>query len=112
MRIILKTNPSDTDALLFRARLYLAEDKIQKAVEDLSMITRNATRFAPGFYFLGQAQLKQGQSGEAKKSFTKAVELSPNWIDPILSLAQVNLAIGIPIWPSSQLTKSYVSTNE
>ena len=63
-------------------------------MEDLSIINRNAPSFAPGFYFLGQAQLKQGQISEAKKSFAKAIELAPNWLEAILSLAQVNLAAG------------------
>ncbi len=91
---ILTSNPNDVDGIFFRSRVNLAENNIQKAIEDLTIVTRNAPKFSPGFYFLGLAQARQNQIDEAKKSFAKAAELAPGYLNPRISLAQLHLATG------------------
>ena len=72
----------------------MADNDPKKASEDLSTVTRKTPRFAPGFYFLGQAQVRQNEVTEARKMLTKATELAPNWIEPKITLAQLHLAAG------------------
>ncbi len=91
---ILKIQPGDTDGHYFRGRLYLLEGDQQKAVEDLSIVTRNAPQFAQGYYFLGLAQLQDNQIQKARASLREATELNPFWIQPRLALAQICLATG------------------
>ena len=92
---ILKANANDNDGLFFRGRLYLAENEPKKAAEDLSTVTRNAPKFAPGLLFSrASADYGKTKSIEAKKTITKASELAPNWIEPKIALAQLYLAAG------------------
>ena len=91
---ILKTKPGDIDGHFFRGRIFLTEKNPQRAIEDLTISTTGAQRFGPGFYYLGQSQVAANQIENAKKSFSRAIELVPNWIPPRLMLAEINLAKG------------------
>ena len=89
----------------FRGRLNLAENDIKKAAEDLSIVTRKAPKFALGWFFLGQAQMRQNEINEAKKSIAKAAELAPNWIEPKIAMAQLNFAAGDNTLASGEIEK-------
>ncbi|HWP60825.1 MAG TPA: tetratricopeptide repeat protein, partial [Candidatus Acidoferrales bacterium] len=91
---ILKSDPGDVDGRYFRGRVALAEGNVKSASEEFSYVTRNAPRFAAGFYYLGLAQLKQSQLQGAKASLVKATELSPLWVQPRLMLARLYLTMG------------------
>ena len=91
---ILKSQPGDIDGSLYRGRLYLAQNDFQKAIDDLTLVTRGAPRLGPAYYFLGMAQRGVNRVDEAKTSFTKAIEFTPNWIPPRVALAQVHLSTG------------------
>ena len=51
-------------------------------------------QFALGWFFLGQAQMRQNEINEAKKSIAKAAELAPNWIEPKIAMAQLYFTAG------------------
>ena len=91
---ILKTEASDPDGLFFRGRLALDEGNAKQAVSDLIAAARNRPRFAPGFYLLGLAQMRNNQIEDAKKSLTWAADLSPNWSPPRVTLAKIHAAQG------------------
>src|SRR4030095_716686 len=91
---ILKVQPADPDALYFRGRINLVERNGQKATEDLVLVTKASPKFAPGYYYLGQAQLLTNRPDEAKKSFVRSTELSSTWVLPRLALAQLHFGYG------------------
>jgi len=91
---ILKTEATDADGLFFRGRLALEEGNPKQAVSDLIASVRNRLRFAPGFYLLGLAQMRNNQIEDAKKSLTWAADLSPNWFPPRITLAKIHAAQG------------------
>jgi len=70
------------------------ERNYRKAIQELSLVTRDNSRSPQPFYFLGLAQLQTRQLNQAKKSLVKAKELSPRWLPPRLALAQMHLAAG------------------
>jgi tetratricopeptide (TPR) repeat protein len=91
---ILKGEATDPDALFFRGRLALEEGNAKEAVSDLIAAARTRIRFAPGFYLLGMAQMRNHQVEDAKKSLTWAAEISPNWTPPRITLAKIHAAQG------------------
>ncbi len=86
---ILKAEATDPDGLFFRGRLALDEGNAKQAVSDLVAAARNRPRFVPGYYLLGIAQLRNHQIEDAKKSLSRASELSPYWMPPKLALAKI-----------------------
>lgn len=91
---ILKSDSGDIDGHFFRGRMDVMENNAQKAVENLTIVTRSRPQFAPGFFYLGVAQRSQGKIEDAKQNFAKAVELYPLWILPRVSLAEIYAATG------------------
>jgi len=91
---ILETSPDDVDGRFFRGRINIIENQNQKAIDDLTLVTRSRPQFAPGFYFMGVAQRSQSKIQEARQNFAKAVELFPLWIPPRTSLAEIQAASG------------------
>jgi len=91
---ILKSAPGDIDGLFFRGRIYIVANNPAKAIEDFAAVIRGRPQFAPGFFYLGIAQLSQSKTEDAKKNFAKAVELYPLWIPPRISLAEIYAASG------------------
>ena len=91
---ILKAEATDPDGLFFRGRLALDEGNAKQAVSDLIAAARNRPRFVPGFYLLGMAQLQNHQIEDAKKSLSRASELSPNWMAPKIALAKIYASQG------------------
>jgi tetratricopeptide (TPR) repeat protein len=91
---VLKGEATDADALFFRGRLALEEGNAKEAVSDLIAAARTRVRFAPGFYLLGMAQMRNHQVEDAKKSLSWAAEISPNWTPPRITLAKIHAAQG------------------
>lgn len=91
---IQKTQPEDTDATYFSGRLHLAQKEFPRAAEELFNVTRDASRFAPGYYFLGVARLGNNEIAQARAAFAKAKELIPLWLEPRAALARTYLATG------------------
>jgi tetratricopeptide (TPR) repeat protein len=93
---ILKAEPSDISALFFRGRIYLSEKEFRKAHDDFTKVTAADPRFAPGFFFLGVTQIGLSDIAQGRGSLLKALELSPNAIEPRLTLAEIYLNTGDP----------------
>jgi tetratricopeptide (TPR) repeat protein len=91
---ILKAQPGDTYTLFLRGRIYLIEKDFRKAYDDLMKVTAADPKFAPGFYYLAVAQIRLNDVAQARGSLLKALELSPNAIEPRLTLAEVYLNSG------------------
>jgi putative PEP-CTERM system TPR-repeat lipoprotein len=91
---VLKVEATDPDALFFRGRVDLEEGNAKQAVADLVAALRSRVRFAPGFYLLGLAQMRNHQIEDAKKSLTWASDISPNWAPPRVALAKIHAAQG------------------
>ena len=91
---IRKARRNDIDAVYFDGRIFLAEKDYVGATDKLFLVTRETPRFAPGYYFLGQARLATNDTRQAQVAFTQAKELNPVWLAPRLALARIYLASG------------------
>ena len=91
---IRKARRNDIDAGYFDGRIFLAEKDYVVATDKLFLVTRETPRFAPGYYFLGQARLGTNDTRQAQVAFTQAKELNPVWLAPRLALARMYLAGG------------------
>jgi tetratricopeptide (TPR) repeat protein len=93
-----KARLGDTDVLYLSGRLQLAQNEYDRAAEAFSQVTRDRPRFAPAYYFLGQARLGTNDTRQAKIALTKAKELNPVWLAPRMALARIYLGSGAYDW--------------
>ena len=102
---ILKSNSDDVDGRFYRGRVFLAEKKFKDAYEDLNFMARLSPQFAAGHLFLGIANASLTKTAEAKKNYTRATELAPNWVLPHITLAQLYLVSGEPDFALAEAEK-------
>jgi tetratricopeptide (TPR) repeat protein len=89
-----KARPGDADAIYFFGRLHLAQKEWARAAEVFRLATRNSPNFAFAYYFLGLARLENKEIAPAQTALTKALELSPTWLEPRTALARIHLITG------------------
>jgi tetratricopeptide (TPR) repeat protein len=91
---VLKTNPSDPQALLSKARIFIAESKYQEALGALQNALKSDPDSASIHYFLGVTQQSLGFSDLAKTSFTEALKLNPQMPEAAVALAAIETRSG------------------
>jgi len=74
---ILKQNPTNTQALLGRARSLLASDQAQAALQDLEQVLKKQPE-AGAFQLKAKALLKLQQPTQALQAYTQAIQKSPS----------------------------------
>ena len=94
VRAILKERPKEPQALVLQARISLARNNPQKAVQELE----NAQRLEPNVpalhYWKGVAYRQLGNLELAQHSFEQAISLNGHYVDPQLALAELALDRG------------------
>ncbi|MFA4945571.1 MAG: tetratricopeptide repeat protein [Lentisphaeria bacterium] len=63
------------DLLLWRGRLWLAQDRLGEAIAQLTALTRERPAFSEGWAALGSAQARAGSVSLAENQFRKALDL-------------------------------------
>jgi tetratricopeptide (TPR) repeat protein len=71
---------------------YLRKNEPARAVSIFETIITRAPKDPRGPHLVGLALLAQGKRAEAKKRFEAALELAPNYIDPLAQLVDLALA--------------------
>jgi len=71
---------------------YYEKSKYKEASLMYRKALQKDLRYGPAYYHLGLTQLKQGQGGDARRSFMRATDLDPANLDAFVRLADVDLA--------------------
>lgn len=91
---ILKTNPHDNDALIYRGQLEIAAGDADGATRTLQTVIKNDPNNAAAHYQLGVAFQKSGNLESAKSEWLGAVRLRPDLLEAQRSLALLAMRQG------------------
>jgi tetratricopeptide (TPR) repeat protein len=91
---VLKSNPHDVDALVFKGQLQLRRNDANGAVDSLQNALRNDPENAVAHYQLGLAFAQQQNEGRAESEWREAVRIHPDLTDAQRSLAGLELRRG------------------
>jgi tetratricopeptide (TPR) repeat protein len=91
---ILKANPHDVDALIYRGQIQLRQNDASGAVDSLQSALRNDPDNAAAHYQLGVAFDQQHNEGRAESEWRDAVRLKPTLTDADRALSAIELRRG------------------
>ena len=91
---ILKTNPREADALVFRGEIQLRHGDANGSVDSLQQAIKNDPENGVAHYQLGLAYEAQNNGAEAESELHQAVTLRPDITDAQRSLATLELRQG------------------
>jgi len=91
---ILKANPHDVDALIYRGQIQLRQNDASGAVDSLQTALRNDSDNAVAHYQLGLAFDQQHNEGRAESEWREAVRLKPTLTDADRALSAIELRRG------------------
>ncbi len=91
---MLKANPHDTDALIYRAQIQIHRNDASGAIDSLQAALRNDADNGVAHYWLGKAFDAQHNDSRAEAEWRDAVRLSPNLNDAQLALASLEMRRG------------------
>ena len=89
---LLKNEPNGVKALAMRGRLQLADNQVQQAIESLSAAVAADAKYAPGHYWLAQAQLRARRLSEARASLVTVLQLEPTYVPAQIEISRLHLA--------------------
>lgn len=94
---VLKENPKDSDAKSLAATFLLDQGDVNNALTQLQSVVTSAPDNAVAHYELGRAYLASGRSDAreaARQQFEKAISLRPDFPNPRIGLAQLQVTHG------------------
>jgi tetratricopeptide (TPR) repeat protein len=91
---ILKANPKDVDALVYKGQVQIRRNDSNGAIDSLQSALRYDAGNAVAHYQLGNAFAQQHNEGRAESEWREAVHLRPNLTDAQRSLAALELRRG------------------
>jgi len=91
---VLKSNPRDVDALVFKGQLQLRRNDAGGAADSLQSALRNDPENAVAHYQLGLAYAQQQSDGRAESEWREAVRIRPDLIDAQRAIAGLELRRG------------------
>ncbi len=90
------------DGLTFLARIEIANEEYEKAMETLQLATRQGTVNAQTWRLLGSLQVNRGYPADAIASFRKSLEIKPDdlrtivtYVDALVSMNRMDEALAI-----------------
>ena len=91
---VLQREPRNEEALLMKARFFVAERKLEDALKMAQAVVAANPQSAAGQYLLGTIERGRGRPAEAIAAFTEALKLNPRPSSAQVQLSELNLAIG------------------
>jgi len=93
-RQVILINPENTDAPTFIGALYAEQKRYAEALAQFEALAKNKNNRNPhvSWFYVGRLHLEENKPGaqaRAEKAFMNALEAKPEFIEAILSLAQV-----------------------
>src|SRR5262249_43674323 len=90
---VLKSDPKDAEARLLLASNLLQSGDSERAAAELQTAVQSDLRNPVTRNLLGNALSEQGQYALAVAEYEKAMQLDPNYLEPRLKLAQVQILL-------------------
>ena len=87
---ILKKNPQDVTAISFRARLLLADHRLDEAAAAVQSAMNINPRSAQVQYMVGKVKWARNELEEARKAFNEALDIEPYSVDASMELAALH----------------------
>ena len=84
-----KSDPMNTDRLMFKGRIQGLQNKLDEAIETFKMVSFINENFAPAHYERGEIYRKQGNFDRAEAFFRKALQANPKYALAELGLARI-----------------------
>lgn len=91
---LLKSNPNDSDSLIYKGQIQMRQKDVTGAVQSLQSALHNDPDNAVAHYQLGNAYSQQRDPTRAESEWQEAVRLRPSLTDAQRSLANVELDRG------------------
>lgn len=91
---ILKKNPNDSDALVYRSQMQISDGQLNDAISTLQTVIKNDPNHAEAHYVFGIGLEKQGNLERAESEWREAVRLRPNLLDAHRALAAAAMRQG------------------
>jgi len=91
---LLKKNPRDSLAHLFKGRFYLADGDSEKAIMEFNETQKYQSNLPTLHYWYAQAYLQRGAIGQAKQALETAIQLDPGYQTARLALAGLQNRMG------------------
>ena len=91
---VLKTNPHDVEALVFRAQILLHKNDASGAIDSLQNALRNDSENGNAHFWLGNAFAQKGDQTRAEAEWREAVRLRPDLTDALRALGTQELRRG------------------
>jgi tetratricopeptide (TPR) repeat protein len=93
---ILNLEPGHVEAALYLGALLAEEQKYDEAIQYFTKLAANAkfTETEKAYYYIGRVRTEQGAGtyNEAKRAFTKALSIKPEYAEAALALANLEFA--------------------
>ena len=91
---ILKGNPGDDDALVYRSQIQLNSGDVGSAAQTLETVVKDSPKNIQAHYALGVAFEKQGNVERAEGEWREALHLDPDFVDAQRSIANAAILQG------------------
>lgn len=91
---ILKADPGDDDALVYRGQMQISRGNVADAAQSLQTVIKNAPNNSQAHYVLGVALEKQGFAQRAEEEWHQALSIDPNLVDAERALAETAMQQG------------------
>lgn len=90
----LKLDKQNTDLLLMRGRLHIANNKIRDAVSDLEQVLKNEPKHSMGLYFMADARVRDNDPERAKAYLNDLLKYYPD--NPAGMLMKIRILLSQP----------------
>jgi tetratricopeptide (TPR) repeat protein len=91
---ILKSDPNDENALVYRSQMQIGWGDEARATETLQTVVKNTPNNSQAHYALGVAYEKQGNLDRAESEWREALKISPNLVEAQRALAGAAMRLG------------------
>jgi Flp pilus assembly protein TadD len=89
---VLAIYPNNLEALSLRGAALMNTQEYAKAVEPYRRLAALNPKNPKSRYYFGASLLSSGDTASSRREFEAALALSPNYVDPIARLAEIDLA--------------------
>jgi tetratricopeptide (TPR) repeat protein len=91
---ILKTNPKDEDALVYRSEMQISDGDVSNAAQTLQTVVKDFPNNFQAHYAFGVALQKQENLEHAESEWREALRLNPDFLDAQRSIADAAMLQG------------------
>lgn len=87
-----KTSPNDTSLMMAEAQIYFEAGDMEGYKRTIQGILNNGSKDPVLYFNLGVVAMQGGQNAEAEQYYLKAIEIKPDYADPYVNIATLQLA--------------------